>query len=536
MNINPEIPEIIDNDVEILGEMTSEFSEILTSEAIEFIKQLENKFGSHIDDLLSKRQESQQKLVNGEKLHFLPETKSIRDGDWKVAPIPADLQDRRVEITGPAERKMIINALNSGARVFMADIEDSLSPSWDNIINAQIDLRDAVNRTIEFTNDRGKHYKLNDENIAVLIVRPRGLHLLEKHIKVNGKTAHGSLVDFGLYFFHNVKRTLEIGSGPYFYLPKLEHHEEAKLWNDVFVFAQDYVGISQGTIKATVLIETINAAFQMDEILFALKDHIVAQNAGRWDYIFSFIKKHSSKADFVCPERGQVVMTQHFLRSYSKLLIQTCHKRGAMAMGGMSAFIPIKNDEFANDKAIGMVRKDKEREAGDGHDGTWVAHPALIPVAMEVFDRIMPSANQIEKTLDDITISEGDLLAVPEGNITVDGIRNNISVGIQYTAAWLNGNGCVPIFNLMEDAATAEISRTQLWQWIYHKAETEAGVVVTKELYKSLQEEELEKIKQAVGEDNYKAGKFKEAAELFDSLILKTTLDDFLTHSAYEMI
>jgi len=533
MNINTAI---IDNDVEISGNITSEFAEILTSEAIEFIKQLENKFGSQIDKLLENRQENQKKLINGENLHFLPETKSIREGDWKVAPIPADLQDRRVEITGPAERKMIINALNSGARVFMADIEDSLSPSWENIINAQIDLRDAVNRTIEFTNDKGKHYKLNDDNLAVLIVRPRGLHLLDKHIEIDGKTAHGSLVDFGLYFFHNVQRTLEIGSGPYFYLPKLEHHKEAELWNDVFVFAQEYIGVEQGTIKATVLIETINAAFQMDEILYALKDHIVAQNAGRWDYIFSFIKKHSSKADFICPERGQVVMTQHFLRSYSKLLIQTCHKRGAMAMGGMSAFIPIKNDEIANDKAIAMVKKDKEREAGDGHDGTWVAHPALIPVAREVFDRVMPNKNQIEKTLGDITISEEDLLTVPEGNITEDGIRNNISVGIQYTAAWLCGNGCVPIFNLMEDAATAEISRTQLWQWIHHKAKTDDGVVVTGELYKTLQAEELEEIKQVVGAGNYKNGKFEEAAELFDSLILAESLEDFLTHSAYERI
>ncbi len=514
-------------------EITPDFAEILTPEAVAFIAELEKLFGARQEELLKQRDVEAKRLQAGGELHFLPETAAIRQAEWDIAPIPKDLLDRRVEITGPAERKMIINALNSGAKVFMADIEDALSPSWENVINAQIDLRDAVNGTIAFTNENGKHYQLNEKDLAVLIVRPRGLHLVEKHMVIDEKEVHASLFDFGLYFFHNAQQTLKNGSGPYFYLPKLEHYKEAQWWNDVFVFAQQKLGLPVGTIKATVLIETINAAFQMDEILYELQDHIVAQNAGRWDYIFSYIKKHAQRKEFLCPERGQVTMEQHFLRSYSQLLIQTCHKRGAMAMGGMSAFIPIKNDEEANVKAMAMVRKDKEREAGDGHDGTWVAHPALIPIAQEVFDRLMPQANQLDNLRRDVQVSEADLLQCPTGNITEQGLRNNISVGIQYTAAWLRGQGCVPIFNLMEDAATAEISRTQIWQWIEHGVTLQDGRKVTKELYGMLLEDELQNIQDIVGKFEFSEGKYDEATELFSQLVKAKKLEDFLTQPAY---
>ncbi len=526
----------IDEAIEVQAPLTDEQLQIVTAEALHFVIDLQKEFGARVKTVLKHRQIRKQEINQGKKLNFREDTKDIRQGEWKVAPIPKDLQDRRVEITGPAERKMIINALNSGAKVFMADIEDSLSPGWENIFNAQVDLRDAVNKTITYTHpETGKEYKLNDKT-AVLIVRPRGWHLQEKHILLDGQPISGALLDFGLYFYHNAKTLLKNGTGPYFYLPKLESYEEAQLWNDVFVSAQNTLGLPAGTIKATVLIETINAAFEMDEILYALKDHIVAQNAGRWDYIFSYIKKHANNPEFICPERGQITMTQHFLRSYSQLLIQTCHKRGALAMGGMSAFIPVKGDDAANKKAMDSVKKDKEREAGDGHDGTWVAHPGLIPVAMEVFDRLMPTPNQRDNLRPDVKVSNDDLLQVPEGTITEGGIRNNIAVAIYYIEAWLGGNGCVPIFNLMEDAATAEISRTQLWQWIRHSATCDDGRTIDKKLFSDLFEEELAGIKQVVGEEAFSRGNFSEAGELMKNLVLQDELEDFLTIGAYNSL
>lgn len=527
------------DDTVILAEVTDEFADILTPEAVEFIAGLERKFGARVEKELAERKKTQAELRSGKKLDFLPETKEIREGDWKVAPIPADLQDRRVEITGPVERKMIINALNSGAKVFMADFEDSLTPGWNQVIQGQINLRDAIESKIEYTSPEGKEYKLNgtypSKDLAVLIIRPRGWHLVEKHMQVDGKPVHGAFVDFGLYFFHNAKKLLEKGTGPYFYLPKLETYKEAEIWNDVFVYAEDKLGLKRGTIKATVLIETITAAFQMDEILYALKDHIVAQNAGRWDYIFSYIKKHSHDPKFICPDRGQVVMTQPFLRAYSLLLIKTCHKRGAFAMGGMAAYIPVKGDEEANAKAFAAVKKDKEREAGDGHDGTWVAHPGLIPVAMEAFNRLMPSPNQISRLRDDVNVNADNLLEVPTGTITEGGLRNNISVCLQYLASWLSGNGCVPIFNLMEDAATAEIARTQIWQWIHHKTSLEDGTPVTKELFDKIRAEEMAKIKEAQAAD-FNVEKFAEASKLLEELVLQKELAEFLTLGAYDRV
>ncbi len=428
---------------------------VFTAEALAFVADLARTFTARRDELLAARAKVKKELDSGGFLDFLPETKTVREGDWKVAGVPADLQDRRVEITGPVERKMVINALNSGAKVFMADFEDSLSPVWEAVVQGQINMRDAVARTISFTSPEGKSYKLN-EKTAVLIVRPRGWHLDEKHITVDGVPLPGAFLDFGIYFMNNAKTLLAHGTGPYFYLPKTEHYKEAELWRDIFAYAEERLKLTRGTIKATVLIETINAAFQMEEILYALKDYCVALNCGRWDYIFSFIKKFSAHENFVLPDRAQVTMTTHFLRSYSKLLIKTTHKRGAFAMGGMSAYIPVKGDEAANEKAMSAVRADKEREAGDGHDGTWVAHPGLVPVAMEVFDRIMKGKNQLDKKGEAMAFTAKDLLAIPEGSITEAGLRGNISVSLQYIASWLSGNGCVPINNLMEDAATAE--------------------------------------------------------------------------------
>jgi len=528
------------DNIEITGKVTPEFAEILTREALAFVAELESRFGARVNTLLEERKKLQAELRSGKKLDFLPETKEIREGNWKVAPIPADLQDRRVEITGPVDRKMIINALNSGAKVFMADFEDSLTPGWEQVVHGQINLRDAIEGTIAYKSPEGKEYKLKalsypSKELAILIIRPRGWHLLEKHIKVDGEPVHGALLDFGLYFFHNARKLVEKNTGPYFYLPKLESYKEAELWNDVFVFAEDKLGLKRGTIKATVLIETITAAFQMDEILYALKDHIVAQNAGRWDYIFSYIKKHSHDAKFLCPDRGQVIMTQPFLRAYSLLLIKTCHKRGAFAMGGMAAYIPVKGDEAANTKAFEAVKKDKEREAGDGHDGTWVAHPGLIPVAMEAFNRLMPTPNQVDKLRDDVKITADNLLEVPKGTITEAGLRNNVSVSLQYLASWLCGNGCVPIFNLMEDAATAEIARTQIWQWIHHNAKLEDGTPVTKELFEKIRSEELAKIKGAKGAE-FEEQKFAEASELLENLVSQKEMAEFLTLGAYDKV
>ena len=506
---------------------------ILTPEALEFLGELVERFAPRVEQLLRAREQRQARLDAGEMPDFLAETRAIREGDWKVAPIPADLQDRRVEITGPTDRKMIINALNCGAKVFMADCEDSLAPSWDNVIGGQANLRDAVARRIDFTSAEGKSYALKDK-VAVLFVRPRGWHLEEKHLLVAGKPIPGALVDFGLYLFHNHRELANRGTGPYFYLPKMESHREARLWAEVFDFAERRLGIAHGTIKCTVLIETILAAFEMDEILFELRDYIVGLNCGRWDYIFSFIKKFAKRADFLLPERRLVTMTTHFMRSYSLLCIRTCHRRGAFAMGGMAAQIPIKNDPAANDAALAKVRADKEREAGDGHDGTWVAHPALVPIAMEVFDRLMPTPNQVHRLREDISVSADDLLRVPEGSITAEGLRDNVSVSLQYMAAWLCGNGCVPINNLMEDAATAEISRAQIWQWIRHPGGVLAdGRKVTAALFRSELSAELARLRTELGEAAFVAGKYSEAATLLDAITTAPEFATFLTLAAY---
>jgi malate synthase len=528
---------VLPTGVEITGSMMPAFAEILTPEAIAFIVTLQRRFHARRQELLSLRTERQVKLDNGWTPDFLPETAHIREGDWKVAPIPADIQDRRVEITGPVERKMVINALNSGAKVFMADFEDSNTPLWENSLHGQINLRDAIRRTITYTSPEGKGYKLN-YTVAVLMVRPRGWHLNEKHMLVDGQIMSGSLFDFGLYFFHNAKELLARGSGPYFYLPKMESHLEARLWNDVFVAAQDLLGLPQGSIRATVLIETILAAFEMDEILYELRDHSAGLNCGRWDYIFSCIKKFRNRKDFVLADRALVTMTTHFMRSYSLLCIKTCHRRGIHAMGGMAAQIPIKNDPVANEAALAKVQADKEREANDGHDGTWVAHPGLVPIAYKAFDAVLGERpNQIDKQREDVEVNGADLLNFgPEGPITEQGLRMNINIGVQYLGAWLAGNGCVPIFNLMEDAATAEISRAQLWQWVHNeKGVLEDGRKVDVELFRKLLPEELERIKQLLG-PAYEAGRYAEAAELFDQLTVSSEFVEFLTLPAYERV
>ena len=522
--------------VEILGEMKPGFEAILTPAAIEFIVGPERKFGAERKRLLARRQDVQARLDAGEKPDFLKETQSIRDGDWVVAPLPKDLLDRRVEITGPVDRKMIINALNSGASLFMADFEDSSTPTWANMIEGQINLRDAIVRTITFTDPvTKKDYKLNDK-VAVLKVRPRGWHLPERHVLVDGEPMSGSLFDFGLYFFHNVKALLARNSGPYFYLPKMESHLEARLWNEVFVHAQAMLGIPKGTIKATVLIETILASFEMDEILHALRDHSAGLNCGRWDYIFSFIKKFNAHAWAVLPDRGQVTMTSHFLRSYSQLVIKTCHRRNVHAMGGMAAQIPIKNDPAANDAAMAKVTADKEREAGDGHDGTWVAHPGMVALAKAVFDRIMPEANQIARKRQDVHVTAADLIQMPKGEITEAGLRQNINIGIGYVEAWLRGIGCVPLYNLMEDAATAEISRAQVWQWIRHQAHLNDGRLVDQPLCLNILDEELAKTRELVGAARYDSGRFADAAKLFRQLIEAPRFADFLTLPAYDQV
>lgn len=513
-----------------------EFARILTPEALDFVAELAERFAPRVRELLAAREARQARLDAGELPDFLPETRDLREGDWKVAPIPADLQDRRVEITGPTDRKMIINALNSGARVFMADCEDSLSPIWDNVIRGQINLRDAVRREIGFTSPEGKVYRLVDHP-AVLIVRPRGWHLFEKHMLFGGEPIPGAFVDFGLFLWHNHAALRKRGTGPYFYLPKLEGHREARLWAEVFAFSERRVGLPPGTIKCTVLIETILAAFEMDEILFELRDNVVGLNCGRWDYIFSFIKKFAKRPDFVLPDRAQLTMTTHFLRSYSLLCIRTCHRRGAFAMGGMAAQIPIKNDPAANEVALAKVRADKEREASDGHDGTWVAHPALVPVAMEVFDRLMPTPNQVHRLREDVEVTAADLLRIPDGQITAEGLRSNVSVSLQYMAAWLSGNGCVPIDNLMEDAATAEISRAQIWQWIRHPRGVLAdGRRVTLELFREVLTQELARLRARLGDEAFERGRYALAAQLLDEITASETFSTFLTLDAYRVI
>lgn len=520
--------------VQINAPITPDFATVLSPEAIEFLIHLQRNFGARRKELLAARATRQIRLDAGEKPEFLYKTRHIREGKWRCAPIPSDLQDRRVEITGPVDRKMIINALNSGAHVFMADFEDSSTPLWNNLLDGQINLRDAIRRTITFQDaTSGKSYKLNAKT-AVLFIRPRGWHMLEQHVLVDGEPMSASLFDFGLYFFHNAKELLARDSGPYFYLPKMESHLEARLWNEVFVCAQGALGVPQGSIRATCLIETILATFEMDEFLYELRDHSAGLNCGRWDYIFSFIKKLAADKSIILPDRSRVTMTTHFMRSYSKLCIKTCHNREIHAMGGMSAFIPIKSDPAANEKALSQVRADKEREAVDGHDGTWVAHPALVPVALEVFNRVMPQPNQIDKKLVDYVVTSADLLEVPPGEITEAGLRQNVAVGLGYVEAWLRGIGCVPLFNLMEDAATAEISRAQLWQWVHHGAQLNDGRKVTSELCDQFIDEELAKVKPLHDTNRYAA--YESAASLMRDLIRSEKFIDFLTLPAYDQI
>ena len=523
--------------VEIRAAVTPEFSAILTPQALAFVAKLARKFETRRRELMAARARRQAEFDAGKLPEFLPETRSIRESEWTVAPAPRDLQDRRVEITGPTDRKMVINALNSGANVFMADFEDSNTPTWENMIEGQINLRDAVNRAIDFVSAEGKRYQLNSKT-ATLLVRPRGWHLLENHVRVEGAPVSGAIFDFGLYFFHNAKALLASNTGPYFYLPKMESHLEARLWNEIFVTAQRELGIPQGTIKATVLIETVLAAFEMDEILHELREHCVGLNIGRWDYLFSCIKKFRSNKNFCLADRARVTMTAPFMRAYALLLIQTCHRRNAFAMGGMAAQIPIKNDPAANEAALEKVRADKVREATDGCDGTWVAHPGLVGIAKAVFDQHMPTPNQIHKKRDDVKVAAGDLLDFqPETPITEAGLRNSISVGIQYIGAWLAGNGCVPVNNLMEDAATAEISRSQIWQWIRSpKGVLEDGRKVTGDIIRKLLPEELAKARALLGEESWKSGRYQEAAGLFETITTSDDYVEFLTLPGYQWL
>ena len=519
--------------IEVLAPVSAQFAEILTPGALRFLGKLMRRFSGTLDSLLQKRVERQQEIDAGKMPDFLAETEPIRKASWTVAPVLKDLQDRRVEITGPVDRKMVINALNSGAQVYMADFEDAHSPFWDSTVQGQLNIRDAVNGVIQYVSPEGTTYSLKRE-IATLLVRPRGWHLVEKHVRVDGKPMIAGLFDFGLYFYHNAKKLIEKGTGPYFYLPKIESHQEARLWNDVFVLAQEELGIPQGTIKATVLIETILAAFEMDEILYELREHSSGLNCGRWDYIFSVIKKFHKYPRFVLPDRAQVTMTTHFLRSYSLLCIHTCHRRKAHAIGGMAAQIPIKNNPEANAKAFEKVIADKQREAGDGHDGTWVAHPGLVAVAKEAFDAAMPGPNQIHRLREDVRVNAADLLQVPPGTITEGGLRTNLSVGVQYLEAWLRGTGCVPLYNLMEDAATSEISRAQVWQWIRHGAVMDDGRKVTVDLASALLKEEMERVRAEVGEARYSAGQYPLASRIFYDLITSREFVQFLTLPAYE--
>jgi len=523
--------------IAIAGRITPEYAQILTPEAMAFVAKLQRAFGGRRDELLARRAHRQAEFDAGKLPDFLPATRAVREGDWTCAPVGADITDRRVEITGPVDRKMIVNALNSGAQVFMADFEDANTPRWDNNLQGHINLRDAIRRRIDFVSPEGKSYALKDK-VATLFVRPRGWHLPEKHVTVDGQPISGGIFDFGLYFFHNARELVARGSGPYFYLPKLESHLEARLWNDIFVMAQEELGIAHGTIKATVLIETILGAFEMDEILFELREHSAGLNAGRWDYIFSCIKKLRSNRDFCLADRALVTMTTHFLKSYAELLIKTCHRRNIHAMGGMAAQIPVKNDEKANAEAFAKVKTDKEREATYGHDGTWVAHPGLVPVALEAFNRIMPTPNQIAlKKREDVHVGAADLLKFePEQPITERGLRLNINVAIQYIGAWLAGQGAVPIFNLMEDAATAEISRSQVWQWMRSpKGKLDDGRKVTKDMVALMIPEEMKKIRELLG-DAFGAGKYDDAAKIFAELVNNDTFVEFLTLPAYERI
>ncbi len=516
--------------------LKDESRRVLTAEAIAFVTQLARAFEGERQRLLALRRERQKLFDKGVLPDFLPGTAAIRSGHWKVAPIPADLQDRRVEITGPTDRKMVINALNSGAKVFMTDFEDSNSPTWENMIQGQANLMDRWTSAMDYVDPvSAKRYALGQKP-AVLMVRPRGWHLDEAHMKVDGKPVSGSLFDFGLYFFHNAKTALAKGSGPYFYLPKMESHLEARLWNSVFVLAQSLLGLPLGTVKATVLVETLPAAFEMDEIIYELREHMAGLNCGRWDYIFSFIKTFANNKAFVLPDRSQVVMSKAFLAAYSALLIKTCHKRGCFAIGGMAAQIPNRKDPDANEAAFAKVRADKEREARNGHDGTWVAHPDLVPVAMKIFNDMMPTPNQLYVTRDDVNVGQKDLLEVHDGTKTEVGFRENIRVGVQYIEAWLRGRGAVPIYNLMEDAATAEISRSQIWQWLKFGAKLENGVKVTRAFFDQCVAEEMKRVRGEVGEEAFTGGRFKEAIALFKAMSTSKTFESFLTLPAYKKI
>ncbi|MBS0221912.1 MAG: malate synthase A [Proteobacteria bacterium] len=522
--------------VTIDGPIKPGFEKVLTKDALAFLADLQRRFNGRREELLAARVERQKRLDAGEKPDFLKETARIRETDWTVAPLPKDILDRRVEITGPVDRKMIINALNCGANVFMADFEDASTPSWTNMVEGQFNLMDAVRRQIDYVDPQSqKAYKLNDKT-AVLFVRPRGWHLQEKHMTVDGKPMSGSLFDFGLFFFHNAKEALAHGTGPYFYLPKMESHLEARLWNDVFVHAQNALGVPQKSIKATVLIETILATFEMDEILWELKDHSAGLNCGRWDYIFSFIKKFREQEWAVLPDRAQVTMTSHFLRTYSQLLIKTCHRREVHAMGGMAAQIPIKNDPAANEAAMERVRADKKREAGDGHDGTWVAHPGLVEIAKAEFDAVMKEPNQIARKRQDVHVGAADLVTIPEGTKTEAGLRQNVAVGIGYVEAWLRGIGCVPLFNLMEDAATAEISRAQVWQWVRHGQKLNDGRPITREFVRQIVREENDKVKAQIGDAAYGKARYEDAAQLMIDLVEQPQFYEFLTLPAYDRI
>jgi malate synthase len=526
----------IPSGVTITGPIRAGYETVLTPDALTFVASLVRQFAPRVTELLERRRAVQSKLDAGMLLDFLPVTRGVREADWTVAELPADLLERRVEITGPVDRKMVINALNSGANVFMADFEDANSPTWDNQLQGHINLRDAIRREISFTApETGKRYALN-EKVATLLVRPRGWHLVERHMTVDGKRIPGGLFDFGLYFFHNARALIERGTGPYFYLPKMESHLEARLWNDVFLAAQRALGVPAGTIKATVLIETLPAAFEMDEILYELRQHSAGLNCGRWDYIFSFIKKRRADPNAVLPDRAQVTMDKGFLRAYAQLLIKTCHRRNVHAMGGMAAQIPIKDNPAANDEAMAKVRADKLREVTDGHDGTWVAHPGLVAVARELFDAHMSGKNQIERKREDVNVGQKDLLAVPEGTRTEAGLRHNIRVGVQYIEAWLRGQGCVPLYYLMEDAATAEISRAQVWQWVHYNAKLADGQTVNAALFRRLVEEEMARVRDEVGAARFDAGRFAEARTLFERLSVAEQFEDFLTLPAYELL
>ncbi|CAN5723177.1 malate synthase A [soil metagenome] len=527
-------------DVEVYAPIEGRAHEVLTEEALGFVGALHREFDGERRALLELRRERQARLEAGESLDFLSGTEDVRTGDWRVAPVPADLQDRRVEITGPTERKMVINALNSGARCFMADFEDSNSPTWANMAQGHVNLIDAIERTIEFTSPDGKRYELNDD-VATLLVRPRGWHLPEKHVRVDGAPVAGALFDFGLFFFHNVRRLLDRGSAPYFYLPKMESHLEARLWNDVFNHAQDALGVERGTIRATVLIETVPAAFEMEEILFELRDHCAGLNAGRWDYMFSMIKCFRTRPEFVLPDRNSVTMTVPFMRAYTELLVKSSHRRGAHAMGGMAAFIPSRKRPEINETAIAKVREDKSREAADGFDGTWIAHPDLVEVAQERFDDVLGDRpNQVDRLRDEVSVEADDLLnvAASDGDITEEGLRNDCNVGIQYISSWLRGNGAAAIYNLMEDAATAEIARSQVWQWVHTGRRLAEGPAITPALVKEIEDSELERIRSEIGDDEwfYDQGRPDESRALFEQVALGDDFVEFLTLPAYERI